>query len=130
MRLIYLDIKSMNVSKASMGGDFPYIKLINKRELLDFRVEENYTISKTLSIGRQDKNGIVIKDPFISSIHAQIELRDKKSFLRDLGSKNGTFLNGNRIDNGEVLLNDGDKILIGQVEFLFVNAKSSEEVRS
>lgn len=121
IRLIYLDIKSMNAGRTNINTGLPYLKLINQRELLDFRVEETYTLSKSVVIGRQDKNDIVIKDPCISGIHAHIIVRDEGIFLKDLGSKNGTFVNGNRLDNNsKSLLKDGDKIRTGQVEFLFV----------
>ncbi|MFZ5986144.1 MAG: FHA domain-containing protein [Bacillota bacterium] len=121
IRLIYLDIKSMNAGRTNINTGLPYLKLINQRELLDFRVEETYTLSKSVVIGRQDKNDIVIKDPCISGIHAHIIVRDEGIFLKDLGSKNGTFINSNRLDNNsKSLLKDGDKIRTGQVEFLFV----------
>ncbi|TYQ16531.1 UNVERIFIED_CONTAM: FHA domain protein [Acetivibrio alkalicellulosi] len=121
VRLIYLDIKSMNISKVNINKGFPYLKLVNKREYLHFKVEETYILSKNITIGRYDKNDIVIKDSFISGIHAQITKGDSKIYLKDLGSKNGTFINGKKLEEGEQkLLKDGDKMKIGQLEFLFV----------
>lgn len=121
IRLIYLDIKSMNISKTNTKGFYPYLKLINQREMLDFKVEETYTLSKSVVVGRQDKNDIVIKDLCISGIHAHIIVKDDEVYLKDMGSKNGTFVNGVSLTEGErLLLKDGDNIRIGQVKFLFV----------
>ncbi len=123
IRLIYLDIKSVNISKTNAMGSHPYLKLINQRDMLGFKVEENYTLVRSVTIGRQDKNDIVIKDPFISEIHAHIAVEGDAVYLKDLRSKNGVFVNGSRLDGDQkVLLQDGDSIKIGQVEFLFVAA--------
>ncbi|GAE88445.1 FHA domain-containing protein [Acetivibrio straminisolvens] len=122
IRLIYLDIKSMSVSKTDNTGFYPYLKLINQREMLSFKVEENYTLKKSVTIGRNDKNDIVIKDPFISGIHAYIMVEDQSIRIKDMGSKNGTFVNGTRLNEGEIVsLKDGDNIKIGHVKFLFVS---------
>jgi len=120
-----MDIKSMNFFRANENS--PYLKLINQREMLNFKVEETYAVTKNSIIGRSDKNDIIIKDPFISSSHAQITIRDGDFFIKDLGSKNGTFANENTLKEGyEQRLNNGDKIRLGQVEFLFVNAVSDK----
>ncbi|HHV30105.1 FHA domain-containing protein [Acetivibrio mesophilus] len=122
IRLIYLDIKSMSISKTDNVGFYPYLKLINQREMLDFKVEENYTLRKSVIIGRNDKNDIVIKDPFISGIHAYIMAEGESVRIKDMGSKNGTFVNGVRLNEGEIIpLKDGDNIKIGHVKFLFVS---------
>ncbi|ABN54241.1 FHA domain-containing protein [Acetivibrio thermocellus BC1] len=122
IRLIYLDIKSMSVSKVHNAGFYPYLKLINRREMLNFKVEENYILRKSVTVGRNDKNDIVIKDPFISGIHAYIMTENGTVRIKDMGSKNGTFVNGVRLNEGEeVPLKDGDNIKIGNVKFLFVS---------
>jgi pSer/pThr/pTyr-binding forkhead associated (FHA) protein len=91
--------------------------------MLGFKVEENYTLDRSITIGRQDKNDIVIKDPFISEIHAHVAVEGDKVYIRDLKSKNGIFVNGSRLDGEErALLHDGDSIKIGQIKFLFVAA--------
>jgi len=117
-----MDIKSMNYYRAIGNGKFPYLKLINQRELLDYKVEETYLLAKDSTIGRQDKNTIVIKDPYISGLHAQIIIKEGSYYIKDLGSKNGTFVNDKLLKGGhECRLTNGDKIRIGQVEFLFVD---------
>ena len=124
IRLIYLDIKSMNVSKVNLDKGFPTLRLKTKRGLLPFKVEDIYVLSKSMTIGRQDKNDIVIKDSFISGIHAQFILENGEVYLRDLGSKNGVFVNEKKLEsNNKSLLKDSDIIKIGQVEFIFTNGE-------
>ena len=50
-----------------------------------------------LSIGRMDDNDIVIDDPGVSRYHARLTRSEGKWILEDLGSSNGTFINGQRI---------------------------------
>jgi hypothetical protein len=122
MRMIYLDIRSMN-SRGRKEGNHPYLKLLNKRESLDFKIEEAYTLDKSLSIGRSPDNDIVLGDPFLSKRHAAFEARDGRIFLADQNSRNGTYLNGNRLEKGAgTVLADGDKIRVGDIEFLFMDA--------
>lgn len=68
-----------------------------------------------VTIGRADSNTIVITDPRVSRLHAKIEWRElrKEFVLSDLGSSNGTFLNGNKIDSlNEYPVHDWDKIRV------------------
>ncbi len=117
IRMIYLDI-----SGAEMSGkeSDTYLKLINRKEQLTFKVMEQYYLSDSVTIGRDDSNDIVLKDRFISKEHAQIIRDEGIYFLEDLGSANGTFLNGQEIKDA-IELKDKDIIDIGQVEFLFVD---------
>jgi FHA domain/Domain of unknown function (DUF4388) len=68
-----------------------------------------------VTVGRADNNTIVITDPRVSRLHAQIEWREfrKEFVLSDLGSSNGTYLNGNKIASlDERPLHDWDKIRV------------------
>ena len=128
MRLIYLDIKSMRGRNTGGDGSHPYLKLLNRREHLNFKVEESYTLDKDLSIGRVADNNITIADPFLSKRHAKLSVRKGNVYLEDQNSKNGTFLNGKRLERGiEAPLQDGDKIRLGNIEFLFIKAQSEPQ---
>ncbi len=74
-------------------------------------------IGEFISLGRDSSNLIPIADPFVSTRHARIEKREGAYILKDLRSRNGTFLNGSRVY--EVSLSPGDHIKIGEREFLF-----------
>lgn len=118
-RLIYLDISVMQRGPSSVASDQPYLKLINRREQLGFKVEEIYNLGEKNIIGRSPKNEVVLNDPFISSEHVRIWQSEGAYYLEDLGSKNGSLLNGRTVSRPSVLEN-GDKISFGQLEFLFV----------
>ncbi len=74
-----------------------------------------------LSVGRDPSNHIVLNDEFTSARHARIERKSNGFLVRDLRSRNGTFLNGNRVF--EALIKDGDRIRIGGTELLFTRQK-------
>ncbi len=117
IRLIYLDIKSINsVSK----DESAYLKLINRMDSLPYKIYEHYSIDGAITLGRANDNNIYIKDPFVSKRHMKITEDEGKYYLEDLNSANGTFLNEERI--GDVVkLHNGDIIKVGNIEFLFVN---------
>src|SRR5438105_12670417 len=66
-------------------------------------------------IGRR-KGEILIKDAEISGSHAEINVSGDKVAIKDLGSTNGTFVNGKKLPSAE--LKDGDRLTIGQSKIL------------
>lgn len=66
-----------------------------------------------ISIGRDSTNMIVINDAEVSRRHARMELRGSTYVIQDLGSTNGTFVNGSRI-SGIQVLNSGDTVAFGE----------------
>lgn len=77
------------------------------------------------TIGRTPENNIVVADASISSHHARI-LRTPQGFVvEDLRSRNGTFVNGERVTEKR-LLADGDLIRIGRVILIFNVARESK----
>jgi hypothetical protein len=73
------------------------------------------------TLGRQADCDGVLDDPTVSRHHAVIEQRNGDMTVRDLGSRNGTALNGRPV-SGAVLLRDGDLIAFGSVEARFETA--------
>lgn len=73
---------------------------------------------KKISVGRSADNDISIHDPFSSGHHALIYPSETGYVVRDNNSKNGAFLNGNKISS-ETELNEGDEILIGSTRIIF-----------
>ncbi|MFY9265682.1 MAG: FHA domain-containing protein [Solirubrobacterales bacterium] len=71
-----------------------------------------------LSLGRDKPADVIVEDPFASSRHARIFARGPYNFVEDLGSTNGTFLNGSRVDSPR-RLSPGDRITIGDTEFRY-----------
>lgn len=117
IRLIYLDIRSMD--SFSLAGR-PYLKLVNRRDSLSYKVQDHYVIDDKLTLGRNKDNDIFLKDPFISKNHMIIAKDEGNYFLEDLNSANGTFVNQQKVED-VVPLKNGDVVEVGNVEFLFVN---------
>lgn len=80
--------------------------------------QEHPLLSAVNRIGRAVENEIVILEKRASREHAAIRREGRKFLLEDLGSTNGTFLNGERLQTA-VQLRDGDQVKIGEVVFLF-----------
>ena len=74
-------------------------------------VEETYTI------GRSPENSIELHDTSVSGRHAQVVVVAENCYLKDLGSTNGTIVNGQPVT--EVQLRAGDRIRFGKVEACF-----------
>ena len=76
------------------------------------RPEETFVVAKPeTTIGRDPGNDLVLDSPVVSRRQATLQLRDGAYWLRDLGSTNGTAVNGQPIS--ETALRDGDIIRIG-----------------
>jgi len=76
-------------------------------------------IEPVTSLGRDLSNTVALRDTFASAEHALLSLRDDLWWLEDLGSTNGTFVNGAQIEE-HTLVADGDIIRVGQVELKLV----------
>jgi two-component system, cell cycle response regulator len=76
-----------------------------------YKVEGDKTV-----IGRGQKAQVRLLDDGISREHAQVVIEGHRIYLEDLGSTNGTFCNGLKVDRRE--LADGDKILVGSTTIL------------
>lgn len=74
-------------------------------------VEETYTI------GRAPENSIRLEDVSVSGRHAEVILVAENCYLKDLGSTNGTLVNGQPVT--DVQLRAGDRIRFGKVEACF-----------
>lgn len=72
----------------------------------------------TNSLGRHPNNSIQLLDKIVSKEHCIVEQRDGHFVLRDLGSLNGTYINGERV-RGEQALRHGDEITLGSTRARF-----------
>lgn len=74
---------------------------------------ESYPLTEEVSVGRAPGCGVVLDDDtFVSQVHARLFRRGRETYVEDLGSTNGTFVNGERI--AEVTrLRRGDRVQFG-----------------
>ncbi|MDU3457435.1 MAG: FHA domain-containing protein [Peptoniphilus sp.] len=122
LRLMYLDVKSITSGGGSL--DEAYLKVVNRLDSLNFKMQEYYVIEGDISLGRSSRNDVVIKDKFVSKNHLLIREKNQRYYLEDLGSANGTFLNGVKIDPNELIeLQNNDKIGVGFIQFIFVDKR-------
>ncbi|MCI1667897.1 MAG: FHA domain-containing protein [Olsenella sp.] len=63
-------------------------------------------------VGRSPSSDIVIDEPYVSATHARFTIQGPALVLEDLGSTNGTMVNGHVIDQ-PVTLRDGDEVQVG-----------------
>jgi pSer/pThr/pTyr-binding forkhead associated (FHA) protein len=71
-----------------------------------------------VNIGRADYNDIVLADESVSTAHAKLQRREGVWTLSDLGSTNGTFVDGEKVE-GEVPIGPGATVRFGQVSTMF-----------
>ena len=103
------DLKNTSISG---GGGAPYLQISAGV------FSENFRLNKpTITIGRATNNDIIIPEQTVSSKHATITIEKGSFFINDLGSTNGTFVNGSRISSK--LLKSGDIIKLGAAHCRF-----------
>lgn len=115
LRLMYQDL----FKEARTYYPLRHRNLVLKvRESLNANLKkgEVYPLAESIMIGREEGNDIVIKESHVSGHHAIITRHGPRWQIRDLGSTNGTYVNGVRIE-GPVDLVPGMKIRIGGVTF-------------
>ncbi|MEP6896037.1 MAG: FHA domain-containing protein, partial [Chloroflexota bacterium] len=107
-----------NGAKIRVGGYAP-----GEIITLDFLAPANdgqkfirFKENKTMTIGRDASNAIVLAMPAVSRFHAEVEKIGQRYRVRDLRSGNGTFVNGQAV-NGETWVHPGDSIQIGPYRF-------------
>jgi pSer/pThr/pTyr-binding forkhead associated (FHA) protein len=77
------------------------------------------------TLGRAPRADFVVDAALVSRVHCRFTLNDTGQLeLEDLGSTNGTFVNGRKVT--KLLLSDGDKLTIGRMEFV-VNSAGSQQ---
>jgi sigma-B regulation protein RsbU (phosphoserine phosphatase) len=93
------------------------------------RAERRVALRGNMSIGRAEDSDIYFPDQLLSRRHAEIDLRSDGTYIVDLDSTNGTFLNGERLYH-EQRLRDGDVIAVGSNTLVFCEMEAIETERS
>lgn len=88
------------------------------------KIQGEFSIrKKRINIGRHRDNDLRIDDPLISRQHAQILQQGRTTYLRDLNSTNGTFVDGKRVDIAA--LDEGTIIKLGNCQLTFLRNNKS-----
>ena len=91
----------------------------------DLALKEFELTGQSMTMGREPDNDIIVENLLVSGYHARIDPAGREYVLTDLQSKNGTFVNGERVTSTK--LKDGDQILIGKHTIVFT--LSQEEIQ-
>ncbi|MBI4028309.1 MAG: FHA domain-containing protein [Verrucomicrobia bacterium] len=93
------------------------------RAILAWRQEDDqarcHVTGETLVVGRAAPSELIILDPKLSRCHFQIDVRGDRAWIRDIHSRNGTYVNGKRVQQREML--HGDIIEAGALAYVFFN---------
>jgi pSer/pThr/pTyr-binding forkhead associated (FHA) protein len=101
-------------SKSSLGEQLTILPLV--------KVEGN-PYADRVSLGRARNCDVVIRDPSISKLHAWFRVAEDSFAVLDVGSQNGTFVNGRRLlGNESVELACNDEIVLGAISASFTDA--------
>jgi pSer/pThr/pTyr-binding forkhead associated (FHA) protein len=76
-------------------------------------------VTGTLTVGRSQTAGVYLDDKTLSREHTQFYVQSGRLFVKDLESKNGTYLNGSLV-KGDQPLKHGDKVKVGTATFTVV----------
>lgn len=79
------------------------------------------------TVGRLEDNAFQVSEPSVSSHHCEVVLRGNDILVKDLGSTNGTFINGERIT--ESVLKPGQILRLGQVEMRLESGTAAPPVK-
>src|SRR5687767_13510671 len=77
-------------------------------------------------LGRREDNDFQVDDPTVSSVHCEIRVNGDSIVVRDLGSSNGTFINGQQIREGTLAF--GETVTLGDVELTLQAAEISVSI--
>ena len=82
-----------------------------------------------MTIGRSSRNDICLNDPFASRLHAEIRREGDHVLFVDMGSANGSYLNGQRV-SGSVRLHPLDRVRIGETEIEYHAEEQPQQTQS
>jgi hypothetical protein len=115
----YEDATGLHVASSGLGGGrdlaAPRLRVETAAGL---RAGAAYDLSEGALLGRGEQADIQLEDSFASARHARFVRQGDVMVLEDLGSTNGTYLNGEPL-TGPQPLHLGDRIKIGDSEFTF-----------
>src|SRR5579871_1541632 len=108
-----MPLNAISQSQSSGSGVYPALVFVQGSE------QKNIVLNRTpFTVGRKVDKDLVIADPRVSRDHAQIMQDGVDFFIEDLGSKHGTFVNGERIQRQK--LERGDRLEFGARDSAYI----------
>lgn len=95
-----------------------YLEILTGTEITGSGGKNIYPLTQSITIGRDASNDIQISDAMVSGNHTSLYFSGETFVIEDINSRNGTFVNGERI-NSPVSLSNDDIISIGMVKMKF-----------
>ena len=118
--LLYLFLWQMARSIGShLGANTPSMRRNRRRigELVmvrsDTQVGATISVTDAVVLGRSPEADVLLDDPYASMFHLRLTMDGDTMSLADLGTTNGTYVNGRRVTN-PVALNAGDSVQVGK----------------
>ena len=102
-----------------LGADTPSMRRSRRRvgELVmvrsDSQVGTTISVANAVVLGRSPEADVLLDDPYASMFHLRLTMEGDTMSLSDLGTTNGTYVNGRRVTN-PVVLNAGDSVQVGK----------------
>lgn len=109
------ELESMSILPAGSA-----VLVVRKGALEGVRFPLDSSSGTDITIGRAPESTIFLDDVTVSRKHAQVTYVSGKWNITDSGSLNGTYVNRERVDSGE--LNDQDEVQVGKYRFIFLTS--------
>src|SRR5215471_13687247 len=115
-----MPLSAISQSQSSASGVYPALVFVQGSE------QKNIVLNRSpFTVGRKVDKDLVIADPRVSRDHAQIMQDGVDFFIEDLGSKHGTFVNGERIQR--MRLERGDRLEFGARDSAYILFKPASQ---
>jgi pSer/pThr/pTyr-binding forkhead associated (FHA) protein len=120
--LLWRDLRRATVERetASPSGHLVVVETVAE-EAPELAVGTVFPLRTVNSLGRSPANTVVIPDTYASSQHALLAQREGQWWLEDRNSRNGTLLNGGRIEE-PTIVSSGDLIGVGRTQLRLENS--------
>jgi pSer/pThr/pTyr-binding forkhead associated (FHA) protein len=119
IRMVYVEVRRQRAERAPaptaqpIGSDQTVhlkLKVVDPPQ----RRGRSYELGEEITLGRSPGCAVPLEDDtFVSSVHARLFYRGGEYWIEDLGSTNGTWLNDERLDDGPMRVQRGDRLKVG-----------------
>jgi pSer/pThr/pTyr-binding forkhead associated (FHA) protein len=114
LRVVTRDLRSSSIAAPDQSSPYGQLVIVSAGQSGQ-AVGKTFPLAPITVIGRSMENEVALNDSFLSSKHARLELRGDEWVLEDMGSTNGTFVNGFEARD-PTIVNEGDIVRIGRIE--------------